>query len=83
MNSINSNARDNLNHAVVIVGWDDNYDKSNFLQKPKIMVPSSFEIAGELMIMDITGYLMRINQLYQHIQFKIMKKQHQMREFII
>ena len=35
MNSINSNARDNLNHAVVIVGWDDNYDKSNFLQKPK------------------------------------------------
>ena len=47
------------------------------------MVPSSFETAGELMIMDITGYLMRINQLYQHIQFKIMKKQHQMREFII
>lgn len=35
MNSINSNARDNLNHAVVIDGWDDNYDKSNFLQKPK------------------------------------------------
>ena len=35
MKSINSNARDNLNHAVVIVGWDDNYDKSNFLQKPK------------------------------------------------
>lgn len=35
INSINSNARDNLNHAVVIDGWDDNYDKSNFLQKPK------------------------------------------------
>lgn len=35
MNTTDSNARQGLNHAVVIVGWDDDYDKSNFLQKPK------------------------------------------------
>ena len=83
MNSINSNARDNLNHAVVIVGWDDNYDKSNFLQKPKNN--GAFLVRNSWGTNDHGYYWVSYedNQLYQHIQFKIMKKQHQMREFII
>lgn len=35
MNTTDSNARQGLNHAVVIVGWDDDYNKSNFLHTPK------------------------------------------------
>lgn len=35
MNTTDSNARQGLNHAVVIVGWYDDYNKSNFLHTPK------------------------------------------------
>lgn len=35
MNTTDLNARQGLNHAVVIVGWDDDYNKSNFLHTPK------------------------------------------------
>ncbi len=35
MNTTDPNARQGLNHAVVIVGWDDDYNKSNFLHTPK------------------------------------------------
>ncbi len=35
MHTIDEDARDGIDHAITIVGWDDNYDRSNFLQKPK------------------------------------------------
>lgn len=30
-----SNAREEVNHSIMIVGWDDNYSKNNFNIKPK------------------------------------------------
>lgn len=35
LNNINEDARSSVNHAIVIVGWDDNYKKTNFIEEPK------------------------------------------------
>ncbi len=54
----------NANHAVLLIGWDDNYAKENFdpKEQPKIMVRGWQKTAGamESWMMAISGFLMKI-----------------------
>lgn len=63
-NSLYNSSTTILNHAVTIVGWDDNYSKSNFKQgeQPPHNGAWLVKIVGEskIMIMDIFGYLIMI-----------------------
>lgn len=48
-NSYNDKTNNRAGHAVMVVGWDDNYSKDNFRDgvKPEKMVHGLFVIVGE------------------------------------